>query len=72
VVPAAIRVSTLLVAAEGDTLVPVEQMEALARELGGVRRLLRLRTRHGHDAFLCEPVAMGRIIRTALAGAPVS
>lgn len=65
--PAAVRAPTVLVAAEGDTLVPEEQLRDLAARLGGPRRLVTMPTRFGHDAFLIEPAKVGRILTVALA-----
>ena len=64
--PRRITTPTLLVAAEGDTLVPLEQLEALAATLAAPVRLELLATRYGHDAFLLEPDRIGPIIHTAL------
>jgi homoserine O-acetyltransferase len=64
--PAAIRVPATLVAAEGDGIVPGEQMAELSARLGAPNDLVTLRTRYGHDAFLTEPDAVGRILDTAL------
>jgi homoserine O-acetyltransferase len=64
--PGQIRTPALLVAAEGDTIVPREQMVDLADRWGGECRLVDLPTQVGHDAFLAEPTAIGRIIRNAL------
>jgi homoserine O-acetyltransferase len=66
VTPRNISTPTLLVAAEGDAIVPRAQMEQLARELGGPCRLVDLPSRNGHDAFLTEPVALGAILRDEL------
>lgn len=60
--PAAIRTPALLVAAEGDRVVPAEQMLALARGLRGHARLVHLPSTRGHDAFLTEPAALGRLL----------
>lgn len=64
--PAAICAPTVLVAAEGDAIVPGEQLRELAGRLGGPATLVELPTTRGHDAFLTEPVALGRILRSAL------
>ena len=64
--PAAINTPALLVAAEGDAIVPAEQMHALAARLGGPSRLVELPTTRGHDAFLAEPEAIGRLLKDAL------
>ncbi|MFL5574375.1 MAG: homoserine O-succinyltransferase [Gemmatimonadaceae bacterium] len=66
--PARVRTPAVLVAAEGDTLVPEEQIRALAARLAGPRRLVTMPTRFGHDAFLIEPAKVGRILTAALAG----
>lgn len=63
--PTAITAPTLLVAAEGDTIVPGEQMAALAELIAGPVRLAQLPTLNGHDAFLTEPDALGRLIADA-------
>lgn len=64
--PRAIRNSAVIVAAEGDTIVPREQLEYLAAHLGGPAQLVHLPSRRGHDAFLTEPRALGRILDNAL------
>lgn len=64
--PAAIRVPTLLVAAEGDSVVPREQLEQLVGRLGGPARLADVHTITGHDAFLTEPAQVGALVQTAL------
>jgi len=64
--PAAVRAPTTLVAAEGDTLVPEEQMRALAKRLLVPGQLVHLPTIFGHDAFLKEPEKLGRILSSAL------
>lgn len=60
--PAAITTRALLVSAEGDRVVPFEQMRALADELRGPTRLFHLPSTRGHDAFLTEPEALGRLL----------
>jgi homoserine O-acetyltransferase len=64
--PTQITTPALLIAAEGDTLVPRPQMEDLARELGGPCRLEHIASRIGHDAFLAESQLIGNLIRNAL------
>jgi homoserine O-acetyltransferase len=64
--PAAIRTPTTIVAAEGDAIVPREQLETLAARLAGPSQLIDLPTTRGHDAFLTEPAAVAGILRTAL------
>jgi len=66
VVPETIRVPTTLVAAQGDRLVPESQIRELARRIAAPCRLVRVRTRFGHDAFLTEPRKIGRIIASTL------
>ncbi|HVX39437.1 MAG TPA: homoserine O-succinyltransferase [Gemmatimonadaceae bacterium] len=65
--PAAIRTPALLVAAEGDAIVPGEQMAALAARFGAPNQLVELPSKTGHDAFLTEPEALGRLLRQSLA-----
>jgi homoserine O-acetyltransferase len=64
--PGDIRVPSVLVAAEGDQIIPREQMEYLALHLGARNRLLHLPTLFGHDAFLTEPTKVARILQSAL------
>jgi homoserine O-acetyltransferase len=64
--PTAIHTPATLVAAEGDTLVPEEQMRALSKRLAVPGRFVHLPTIFGHDAFLKEPAKIGRILATVL------
>lgn len=64
--PERITVPTLLVAADGDTLVPGGQMQELERRIAARCRLVPLATHVGHDAFLAEPEKIGRILTAAL------
>jgi homoserine O-acetyltransferase len=64
--PRAIRTPATIVAAEGDAIVPREQLAFLAAHLGGPARLVDLPSTRGHDAFLTEPRALGRILDNAL------
>ena len=64
--PRAIRTPAVVVAAEGDTIVPREQLEYLVAHLAGPARLVDLSSTRGHDAFLTEPRELGRILDTAL------
>jgi homoserine O-acetyltransferase len=64
--PRAIRTPATIVAAEGDAIVPREQLEFLAAHLGGPTRLVDLPSTRGHDAFLTEPRALGAILDNAL------
>ena len=63
-----IVVPTLLIAAEGDTLVPEAHAEALARRIGARCKLVRMPARTGHDAFLAEPETIGPILHAAVCG----
>ena len=65
--PEQVGVRITLVAAQGDTLVPAAQMRALARRVPRLDRLVTLRTRFGHDAFLTEPARLSRLLTAALA-----
>jgi homoserine O-acetyltransferase len=62
VVPERITAPTLVVAAEGDTIVPEVQTRELASRLAGPTRFVELRTSRGHDAFLTEPDAVGSLL----------
>ena len=64
--PRDVHTPSVLVAAEGDLIVPGEQMEQLAAQLAGPARLVHVATTHGHDAFLTEPAEFGRILTDAL------
>lgn len=66
VAPESICVPTTLVAAQGDRLVPESQLRELARRIAAPCRLVRVRTRFGHDAFLTEPRRIGRILAFTL------
>lgn len=63
---AAIRTPTTVVAARGDAIVPLEQLQELADTLAGPSALRVTQTFTGHDAFLAEPQAVGAIIRNSL------
>jgi homoserine O-acetyltransferase len=64
--PARITTPTTIVAAEGDSIVPREQLDSLASRLSGARNLVELPTRVGHDAFLVETEQVSAIISSAL------
>jgi homoserine O-acetyltransferase len=64
--PRAIHTPAVIVAAEGDAIVPREQLEELVAALGGPAQLVDLPSTRGHDAFLTEPCALGRILDNAL------
>ncbi len=67
VTPESIDVTTTVIAAQGDTLVPPAQMRAMARRLPRVAATHTLRTRFGHDAFLTEQPRLGALLSTILA-----
>jgi len=52
--PAEVKVPTLVVAVEGDRLVPMSESVALVEGLGTLGRLRVVRSSYGHDAFLKE------------------
>jgi homoserine O-acetyltransferase len=64
--PEDIHVPATLVSVDSDTLVPPWQMRELASRLGGPSRLVELKSRFGHDAFLKEPRAMSGVISASL------
>jgi homoserine O-acetyltransferase len=64
--PANIRTPVVFVAAEGDAIVPREQISALAAGVSGPSRLVDLPSDNGHDAFLTEPEALRFILDSAL------
>jgi homoserine O-acetyltransferase len=64
--PRAIRTPAVIVAAEGDAIVPREQLQYLVDHLGGPAQLIDLPSTRGHDAFLTEPRTLGRILDNAL------
>ena len=64
--PSRIKTPTTLVAAEGDSIVPREQLVTLAARLSGARKLVELPTRVGHDAFLVETARVSAIVSAAL------
>ncbi len=68
--PAAVRVPAVLIAEEGDTLVPEEQVAELSRRFGAPNTLVHLPTMHGHDAFLTDSATINPILSAALSGEP--
>ena len=64
--PSRISTPAILVAAEGDTVVPREQLERLAAALGGPSRIIDLPSKNGHDAFLTEAFGLGRILTESI------
>ena len=70
--PAKIYTPAVIVAAEGDAIVPLEQLERLAGAIAAPTRLIHLASSRGHDAFLTEPDALGSILEVAIATTLVS
>ncbi len=64
--PAQVRVPTLVVAVEGDRLVPLSDSVALVEALGTPGQLRVLRSPYGHDAFLKETDRIDGILAGAL------
>jgi len=64
--PAAIDVPTLVVAVEGDRLVPLSDLVSLVEGLGTRGSLRVLRSPYGHDAFLKETDRIDAILANAL------
>ena len=65
--PALIRVPTTVVSIDSDTLVPPWLIAEMVRRLPGTGRTIRVTSNFGHDAFLKERKAIGRVIRHVLA-----
>ncbi|WP_258223918.1 homoserine O-succinyltransferase, partial [Stenotrophomonas sp. HMWF003] len=64
--PAAIRVPTVVVAVEGDRLVPLADCVGLVEGLGPRGSLRVLRSPYGHDAFLKETDRIDAILANAI------
>jgi len=64
--PERIGTPTVVVAIEGDTVVPREQAIELATRLAGPTRFTELPSGKGHDGFLTEPDALAPILHFAL------
>ncbi len=64
--PAQVSVPTVVVAVEGDRLVPLADMVSLVEGLGPRGSLRVLRSPYGHDAFLKEIDRIDAILTTAL------
>jgi len=64
--PAQVGVPTLVVAVEGDRLVPLSDSVALVEALGTSGQLRVLRSPYGHDAFLKETDRIDGILAGAL------
>jgi len=65
--PALVRVPTTVVSVDSDTLVPPWLVAEMVRRLPGTGRTIRITSNFGHDAFLKERTAVGRVIRHVLA-----
>ncbi len=64
--PAALHVPTVVVAVEGDRLVPLSDLVSLVEGLGPRGSLRVLRSPYGHDAFLKETDRIDAILATTL------
>jgi homoserine O-acetyltransferase len=64
--PALIEVPTTVVSIDSDTLVPPWLIAEMVRRLPGRGRTIRVTSNFGHDAFLKERRAVGRVIRHVL------
>jgi len=64
--PTAVTVPTTAIAVAEDRLVPSADIAELVAWLGGAGELQVIRSTYGHDAFLKEPEAIGRLVRRAL------
>jgi homoserine O-acetyltransferase/O-succinyltransferase len=64
--PADVRVTTTVVAVEGDPLVPLADAVALVEGLGAPAKLRVLRSHYGHDAFLKDGDRIDSILSGAL------
>ena len=64
--PAQVAVPTLVIAVEGDRLVPLSDAVTLVEGLGLNGRLRVLRSQYGHDAFLKEADRIDNILVAAL------
>lgn len=64
--PARCTTPALFVASHGDTIVPLEQMQALQDRWAAPSRLVETHTHTGHDAFLAEPQHAGALIHDTL------
>ena len=64
--PTLIEVPTTVVSIDSDTLVPPWLVAELVRGLPGTGRTIRITSNFGHDGFLKERRAVGRVIRHVL------
>lgn len=63
-----IRCPVALVAVDSDTLVPEQQIAALAQRLGSQASLHRIQSPFGHDAFLKETLKVPALLEKLLLG----
>jgi len=66
--PQDVRVPTWLIGFSTDQLVPIQQLEDLARQLGGQCQFIELDSAFGHDGFLKEDDQLAPILRSAVEG----
>jgi homoserine O-acetyltransferase len=64
--PGLVRAATTVVSVDSDTLVPPWLVAEMVRRLPGTGRTIRITSNFGHDAFLKERTAVGRVIRHVL------
>ncbi|MGD2133979.1 MAG: homoserine O-succinyltransferase [Maricaulaceae bacterium] len=64
--PSKITTPTLLIGADSDRLVPLEDMRELADKLAGPTRFVTLTSIYGHDSFLKETDALAPHVRAAI------
>ena len=67
---AAIATPATLIAVREDQLVPLADMQALARRLQGPAQLVEINSIYGHDAFLTEGAVLKPIVANALTETP--
>lgn len=67
--PAQVTAPALLIGAEGDSLIPPSQMQALAEALGGPATLHIRASRYGHDMFLKDATEIGELVAPFLGAA---
>jgi homoserine O-acetyltransferase len=64
--PQAIETPSTLLSVRSDQLVPAAQLTRLSRRLAGPCRLVEIDSIYGHDAFLKEVEAVGRLLHRTL------
>jgi homoserine O-acetyltransferase len=63
-----VRSPVTLVSTDPDFIAPRWQLEDLARRMGAGHELIKVSSRHGHDAFLTDEALFSRILREFVAG----